>query len=219
MSHEIQARIFDQWACDGRDVGMEQEHGNVVAQVIAQLCIRPGEQILDLGCGNGWATRLLAKSAAGATAIGVDVSPKMVERAEALHSLTIRARYEIATFENLGFKDGKFDRVFSMEALYYAIDLDRALSETLRVLKPGGRADLIVDFFAESPSTAAWPSKTGLAMHYLSTAQWHSALERVGFVAVTTQRVRESQSARPIDPAHAASKADGSLWLSARKRD
>jgi ubiquinone/menaquinone biosynthesis C-methylase UbiE len=217
MSHDILARTFDQWASDGRDVGMEQEHVNVGAQVIAQIPIRAGDQILDLGCGNGWATRLLAKSAAGVAAIGVDVSPKMIERAEAMHSLTIRARYELASFEDLGFKDAKFDRLFSMEALYYAVDLDRALSECLRVLKPGGRADVVVDFYTESPSTAVWPSKTGLAMHFLSTAQWRGAFERAGFVEVSTQRVRETASARPVDASHAASKAAGSLWLRACK--
>jgi len=215
MSHELQARTFDQWAADGRDVGMEQEHGSVVEQVIAQLDVRAGEQILDLGCGNGWATRLLARSAPGVAAIGVDVSPKMIERAESMHSLTIRARYELAAFENLGFKDARFDRVFSMEALYYAVDLERALAEARRVLKPGGRADVIVDFYTESPSTAAWPAKTGLAMHYLSTAEWCAAFERAGFVDVVTRRVREAPGSRPLDPTHAASKSAGSLWISA----
>jgi ubiquinone/menaquinone biosynthesis C-methylase UbiE len=216
MKHEHIAKTFDQWAADGRDAGMEQEHSGVVLQVLAQLDVRPGEQILDLGCGNGWATRLLAKSAAGATAIGVDVSPKMIERAEAMHSLTVRARYEVAAFEALNFKDGKFDRLFSMEALYYALDLERALREALRVLKSGGRADVVVDFFAESPSTQSWPEKTGLSMHYLSTQQWREAFERAGFTAVTTQRVLD-QREHAGDPQHSASKACGSLWISAKK--
>lgn len=217
MSHEKLANTFDQWAAEGRDAGMEAEHSNVVLQVLAQLGIRPGEQILDLGCGNGWATRLLAKAAAGASAVGVDVSPKMVARADELHSLTIRARYEIAAFENLGFKDARFDRIFSMEALYYSVDLDRALSEALRVLKPGGRADVIVDFFAESPSTKSWPAKTGLSMQHLSTAQWCETFERAGFIEVVAQRVRDDRAPSAFDPAHAASKADGSLWISVRK--
>lgn len=217
MSHEKLAVTFDRWAAEGRDAGMEAEHSNVVLQVVAQLGIRPGEQILDLGCGNGWATRLLAKAAAGATAVGVDVSPKMIARAEELHSLTIRARYEIASFENLGFRDGRFDRVFSMEALYYSVDLERAIAQALRVLKPGGRADVIVDFFAESPSTKSWPAKIGLSMHHLSTAQWCEAFTRAGFAEVTTQRVRDERALETFDPAHAASKADGSLWISARR--
>jgi ubiquinone/menaquinone biosynthesis C-methylase UbiE len=224
MSHERLATTFDQWAADGRDASMEREHGDVVGQVLAQLEIRPGEQILDLGCGNGWATRLLAKAAAGASAIGVDVSPGMIERAEALHSLTIRARYEVAKFEALGLADRKFDRVFSMEALYYAVDLDRALAECFRVLKPGGRADVVVDFYAESPHTAEWRDKTGVPMHYLSTAQWCDAFARAGFTDITTRRVFDSRDVR--EAAHLvpdecttswekklAIREAGSLWI------
>jgi ubiquinone/menaquinone biosynthesis C-methylase UbiE len=217
MSHEHIASTFDRWAADGRDAGMEEEHGDVARQVVAQLGIRPGEQILDLGCGNGWATRMLAKAAAGATAVGVDVSPKMIARAEELHSLTVRARYELAAFESLGFRDGRFDRVFSVEALYYALDLGRALAEAFRVLKPGGRLDVVVDFYAESPTTREWPSKTGLSMHYLSMDQWRAELERVGFEDVRTTRLNDTRPAALFDPAHAASKADGSLWISAAK--
>ncbi len=217
MSHEKLSKTFDSWVDAGRDSGMETEHSGVVAAVLAQLDVRPGEQILDLGCGNGWATRLLAKAAPGASAIGVDVSPKMIARAEELHSLTIRARYEVATFENLGLRSGRFDRVFSMEALYYAVDLERALSEAQRVLKPGGRADVIVDFFSESPTTRNWPEKTGLSMHYLSTAQWRAAFERAGFIDVTAERVLDPRGVAAASPEHASNKADGSLWIRAHK--
>jgi cyclopropane fatty-acyl-phospholipid synthase-like methyltransferase len=61
--HAAIARTFDSWAHQGRDASMERGHGDVVGQVISKLGIKPGEQILDLGCGNGWATRLLARSA------------------------------------------------------------------------------------------------------------------------------------------------------------
>ena len=65
MSHPLLAATFDRWAADGRGAEMESEHGDVARQVIAGMGIRAGDQVLDLGCGNGWATRLLAKSAAG----------------------------------------------------------------------------------------------------------------------------------------------------------
>ena len=110
MSTSAIAAKFDEWADAGRDASMESGHQDVVEQVVAQLGIGPGQQILDLGCGNGWATRLLAKSAAGSGAVGVDASPKMIKRAEELHSFTIRARYEVANFDALDFKDGHFDR-------------------------------------------------------------------------------------------------------------
>ena len=47
------ADLFDKWDRDGRDAGMEEGHSDVVNQVVETMNIRPGDQILDLGCGNG----------------------------------------------------------------------------------------------------------------------------------------------------------------------
>jgi ubiquinone/menaquinone biosynthesis C-methylase UbiE len=228
MDHQTIGRLFDQWAGDGRDIGMESGHGDVVEQVIASMRFRPGERVLELGCGNGWATRKLAKAAPGATAVGVDVSPAMIARAEALHSYTIRARYELSPFEQLDFPDGHFDRVFSMEALYYAIDLDRALAEALRVLKPGGVADFIVDFYKESAATECWQRICGMPMHYRSEAQWKALLEKAGFAQVELRRVvdrrgpGEEKNFQPSEcypdwETRRKTHEAGSLWMHAQK--
>lgn len=201
MSHDALADTFDEWAAEGRGDRMEEGHGDVVAQVVRDMDVRPGQQVLDLGCGTGWATRMLAQAAPGAGAVGVDVSPRMIQRAEELHSFTIRARYEVMPFERLEFDDGKFDRIFSMEALYYAPDLDRALSEAYRVLKPGGTIDVVVDFFKENAPTRAWSElghKSGFTMHWLGQDEWREAFERAGFTEVTTSRVIDSRG--PGDP-------------------
>jgi ubiquinone/menaquinone biosynthesis C-methylase UbiE len=229
MTHDRIATTFDTWARNGRAESMEQGHGDVVRQVIARMRFNAGDQILDLGCGNGWATRLLAKSAAGASAVGVDVAPAMVARAEELTSYTIRAKYEIARFESLPFRDASFDKAFSMEAVYYSVDLDRTLSEIVRVLKPGGSADLVVDCFAESPSTRGWSAVVGLPMHCLSSSEWHDKLERAGFARIELMRVIDSRG--PGDPqqfkpsehckdwnARVALHEAGSLWMHAEKR-
>ncbi len=229
MSHEKIAATFDSWAQSGQAERLADAHGDVVRQVIARMNIRPGQQILDLGCGSGWATRLLGSAAPGSGAIGVDVSPSMIARAEATHDLTARARYERGAFEKLDFKDAKFDRVFSMEALYYAVDLERALSEVFRVLKPGGSADVVLDHFEESAHTQHWSTKVGLAMHRLSEAEWQAAFERAGFANVVLTRVRDSRGPgsqaefRPSEHCpdwqtrvelHEA----GSLWIHAEKQ-
>jgi len=184
---------FDRWADEGRDAQLEQEHVDVARQVIAAMQLQPGERVLDLGCGNGWATRLIAQASPGVQAIGVDASPKMIARAEALHSLTIRARYELGTFEKLDFKDRHFDRVFSMEALYYAADLAQAIRECFRVLKPGGTVETLVDYYAESHASAPWAEVMGLALHRLSEPGWKQAFEAAGFRSVTTARVIDSR--------------------------
>ena len=228
MSHEHHARTFDQWAADGLDAEMEQEHGDVVRQVVARLALRPGEQILDLGCGNGWATRLLAKAAPGATAVGVDVAAGMVARAEERHSFTIRARYEVASFEALPFADARFDRAFSMEALYYAVDLGRALSETGRVLKPGAPFDAIVDYYKENPLTASWQCCFGVPVHWLSEGEWRAEFERAGFRELRFERVVDSRGPgeeSAFRPSHCyrdfatwkAIREAGSLWIHALK--
>lgn len=228
MSHEKVAATFTEWAEAGRAESMEKGHGDVVAQVIEALDVKPGQQILDLGCGNGWATRILAKLGPGVQAIGVDVAQGMIARAEELHSYTIRARYEQMPFERLDFKDGHFDRAFSMEALYYATDLEAALAELFRVLKPGGEADVILDFFSESEPTAKWPELVGVPMQRLAEAEWRAAFERAGFGPVETHRVIDSRG--PGDRAEftpdkwyasfaekVARHEAGSLWIRARK--
>jgi SAM-dependent methyltransferase len=228
MSHEPVSRTFDQWAADGLDAAMEIEHGDVVRQVLRRLEPAAGEQILDLGCGNGWATRLLAKAAPGATAVGVDVAPAMVARAEDLHSLTIRARYEVAAFEALPFGDARFDRAFSMEALYYAHDLDRALEEVHRVLRPGAPLDAVIDYYKESPQTASWECAFGVPVLWLGQDEWRVRLERAGFEDVRFERVVDSRGAgdeASFEPSHCYSdyatwkaiREAGSLWIHARK--
>lgn len=226
MSTSAIAAKFDEWADAGRDASMESGHQDVVEQVVAQLGIGPGQQILDLGCGNGWATRLLAKSAAGSGAVGVDASPKMIKRAEELHSFTIRARYEVANFDALDFKDGHFDRAFSVEALYYAPDLGAALGEVHRVLKSGGRLDTVMDFYAGRPGVDGWPAGMGLDMQNLDEAGWTAALESAGFGEVRCQRVVDRRgpgdegSFEPSEwypdwAARVAYHEAGSLWISA----
>jgi ubiquinone/menaquinone biosynthesis C-methylase UbiE len=184
---------FDRWAAEGRDAELEQEHVDVAKQVIAAMQLRPGERVLDLGCGNGWATRLIAQANAGVQAIGVDGSAQMIARAEALHSLTIRARYEVGTFEKLDFKDNHFDRVFSMEALYYATDLAQAIRECFRVLKPGGSVETLVDYYAESAASEPWAKAMGLTLQRLSEAGWKQAFEKGGFRNLSTARVIDSR--------------------------
>jgi SAM-dependent methyltransferase len=171
---------------------------------------------------------MLAKSAPGVQAIGVDVSPAMIAKAESLHSYTIRARYEVGTFEGLEFADEHFDRAFSMEAIYYAVDLALALAEVHRVLSPGGRVDFVIDFYAERPGTRVWADHMDVPMRYLSIAEWGEVLAGAGFGGFETERV--------VDPSGPGDEADfepsvwapdwktrvamveaGSLWMRATK--
>ena len=228
MTHDAIRSTFDDWAETGQADRLEDAHGDVVAQVLEQLNIKPGEKILDLGCGNGWATRMLAKAAPGTQAIGIDVSPRMIARADELHSFTIRARYDLGTFEELDFPDAHFDRAFSMEALYYSPDVERAIAELFRALKPGGVVDVVLDCHAESPASERWARLLGVPMVRRSADEWRAAFEAAGFTSVATQAVVDRRG--PGDEAaftadewyeswdeRVATHAAGSLWIHAEK--
>jgi ubiquinone/menaquinone biosynthesis C-methylase UbiE len=185
QSSEV-ARVFDEWAREGRDEGMAERHGLSARPVLEALDIAAGDRFVDLGAGNAWAASWA--QAAGADAFAVDVSAEMLHRARARE--TRPGGLVQASFERLPFADASFAFLFSMEALYYADDLQRALAEARRVAEPGGRLHALVDYYEGNPESRGWPSKTGVDMHRLSPEAWRTALREAGFADVGTERVR-----------------------------
>src|SRR4051794_16606564 len=78
---------FNQWAEGGKGEEMERHHISITEQTLAMMNLKPGDRVLDLGCGAGWATRLMAQQVAceqnPGQVIGVDVSDEMIRRARA----------------------------------------------------------------------------------------------------------------------------------------
>lgn len=181
------AETFDDWARRGRGEGMERGHRATAGAVLADLSIRPGDRFLDLGAGIAWAAREATER--GADAVAVDASLDMLARVGAPAGDNAVAPVA-AAFESLPFRAGSFDLAWSMEALYYAADVDAALRELHRVLTPGASLTILVDFYEENEASADWPESTGLPMQRLSEAGWREALEAAGFEAVASRRVR-----------------------------
>jgi SAM-dependent methyltransferase len=101
------------------------------APVVALLDPKPGERILDLGCGDGALTEALV--AAGASVKGVDASPDMIDGA-----LARGLDAELADGHALPF-EGEFDAVFSNAALHWMTRPDEVVAGVARALRPGGR--------------------------------------------------------------------------------
>jgi len=107
-------------------------------RVLEFLAVQPGMRVLDLACGPGTLTRPLAALVApGGEVLGVDLAPGMVELARAAG--IPNARFEVMDIEQLDLADASFDAAACGHGLQFAPDLDLALREARRVLRPGAR--------------------------------------------------------------------------------
>jgi len=102
-----------------------------------------GLDVLDVGSGQG--IDLARYSIEGARATGIDLTPRHVELANAhLAALGLDGSALLGDGESLPFADASFDRVSSNGVLHHTPDMPAALREIHRVLRPGGRATIIV---------------------------------------------------------------------------
>lgn len=97
----------------------------------------PGTTVLDVGCGIGGSSRILARDY-GFAVTGITISPQQVKRARELTPTDINAQFQGDDALNLSFPDASFDVVWSIEAGPHIPDKARYAREMLRVLKPGG---------------------------------------------------------------------------------
>ena len=140
MSHALR---FD----DERSRAIEEVYGtaDVVAQrraVLAALAPRPGERVLDLGCGPGFlAADLAAAVGPGGRVHGVDASPSMLALARGREAAASAAPLELSEgdVEALAFPDASFDAAACTQVYEYVDGIEGALAEARRVLAPGGR--------------------------------------------------------------------------------
>jgi SAM-dependent methyltransferase len=99
--------------------------------VVELLNAKPGERILDLGCGDGVLTKKLQDM--GCAVVGIDSSPELIQAARRLSlDVSVRNAYDIDF-------DREFDAVFSNAVLHWIKDADRTIGNVFRALRSGGR--------------------------------------------------------------------------------
>jgi ubiquinone/menaquinone biosynthesis C-methylase UbiE len=97
-----------------------------------------GKTLLDVGCGDGVLAVELSRH--GALAAGLDADPAMISAARRrAESEATPSQFVEGRAEALPFQDNAFDRVLSVTMLCFVQDVQRAVAEMARVLKPGGR--------------------------------------------------------------------------------
>ena len=106
-------------------------------ETLRRLELRPGENILDVGCGTGQLLKALSDAVPDARLAGADPSPEMLEVARKRLGETVPLKQSHA--ESLPFSNETFDVVVSTNAFHYFRNPLGALEEMARVLPPNGR--------------------------------------------------------------------------------
>ncbi|MGZ0080404.1 class I SAM-dependent methyltransferase [Methylomonas sp. YC3] len=129
---------FDYWdgdrrICYGGYKYMPGRWALVAQAMIDHYGIKPGDKILDVGCGKGFQLYEISLLVPGVEIYGIDISPYAIENAKE----EIKDRLQVANANDLPFPDDYFDLVFSITTLHnlHNYDLDKALREMERVGK------------------------------------------------------------------------------------
>jgi len=152
---------FNKWASAGRGEEMERHHLDITEKTIRHMELRPGERVLDLGCGAGWATRILARLAGEGPeghgqVIGIDISDEMIRRARSASKDFDNVMFVVGSAEKIPWEENFFDKVISVESFYYYPDQDRALNELFRVMAPRGRLFILINLYQDNPYSLRW---------------------------------------------------------------
>lgn len=180
---------FNEWARAGKGESMERGHRPVGEQAIARMRVEANSRVLDVGCGSGWATRLLADYAFDGRVTGIDISDEMVELARESSASYKNVDFEVASAEQLPFETSEFTRAFSMESLYYYRNIPKALAEIHRVMKPGGLFVAVVDLYWENEPTHQWIDTLKVSVELLGIDDYRSLFRDAGFVNIRDERI------------------------------
>ncbi|WP_067137066.1 class I SAM-dependent methyltransferase [Microtetraspora malaysiensis] len=174
------------------EIGFAGRRRRVFAQVAALTGARPGDRILDVGCGTGYLSRVLApRVGPDGHVTGVDPSPPMVGHARG--RAPRNCSYRVGEGQDLPFPDASFDVVVSTLAVHHMPNAARgtAIGEMFRVLRPGGRL-LIAEF--RPPANAFFAHLVALAvgpaMHPSMPELLADLVPGAGFRVEATEQVR-----------------------------
>jgi SAM-dependent methyltransferase len=187
--HEQLRTEFNEWARAGKGESMERGHRPVGEQAIKRMHVPADARVLDVGCGSGWATRLLADYASEGRVTGIDISDEMIRLARESSAGYANVDFQLAGAEKLPFADSEFTHAFSMESLYYYPDIPKALKEIHRVLKAGGLFVAVVDLYSENQATHQWVETLKVPVQLLSVDDYRLLLIDAGFASVRDERL------------------------------
>ena len=192
---EHMRREFNQWAEEGKGEEMESHHLSITQQTLAVMGLKPGQRVLDLGCGAGWASRLLAKAVGGGDdpqsgqVVGLDVSDEMIRRARANSTDYDNIVFVVGSAQQVPWQENFFDKVLSVESFYYYGDQGGALDEVQRVTAPGGELYILINLYKDNHYSLRWVEELQVPVQVKSEAEYLDMFKAHGYENVRAQRI------------------------------
>lgn len=159
-----------------------------------------GKKMLEVGVGAG--TDFLQWVRGGAIAHGIDLTQKAIDHVE--HRLSLYGlkaeEFKVADCENLPYSDNYFDVVYSWGVIHHTPNTPQALYEIIRVLKPGGKAKIMIYHRHSVLTYLFWVKHALLAgkpWKSLAWVLWYK-MESIGTKAYTVSEVEELLKSKPV---------------------
>jgi SAM-dependent methyltransferase len=149
------ASMFSASSGDGYEQLMGRWSRRLAAPFLAFAGVSSGEQVLDVGCGTGSLTFLLAERPDLQAICGIDYAVPYIEHAARRNS-DPRVSFRVGDACALPFADAAFDRVLSLLMLHFVAQPDRAVAEMRRVARPGATV-----------AAAVWDARGGFVANRL----------------------------------------------------
>jgi ubiquinone/menaquinone biosynthesis C-methylase UbiE len=169
-SDQLLREEFNKWAADGRGDEMERHHISIVEQTLSQMALKPGESVLDLGC-------------------GIDISDEMISRARAASRGSDNVMFVWGSAQQLPWQENFFDKVLSVESFYYYADQDRAIAELFRVIAPKGKLYILINLYRENHYSLRWVDELKVPVQVRSEQEYVDLLKKHTFENVRAVRV------------------------------
>jgi len=189
------AQAFGYSADDLASLPPQANMGLSCGNPVARAGLKEGEVVVDLGCGGGLDVLLAAQRVGPAgKAIGIDMTPEMIERARAGAAQVgaTNVEFHLAQITALPLADASVDCVISNCVVNLVPDKPQAFREIARILKPGGRL-VISDIALKRPLPADVArdvqAYVGCIAGAVALADYERQLREVGFEAIVVQDV------------------------------
>ena len=137
--------IWDQWASSMDSGGFRYKYLRKCQQgVISLLSLKEDISVLDIGCGTGYALGEIAKKAGNrGTFYGVDLSAKMIERANEKFRDSEQFHFMVSNAESIPLEDNLFDIIICINSFHHYYHPEKAIAEMHRLLKDKGKVYIL----------------------------------------------------------------------------